>query len=423
MAIGDRVKRAGIDSDDGRRFLSHTDLGGDGKLAGELIGRLVYQINAKAGLEVLQREFMTPATQPASAPATMFTPLQIREVRLRNRIAVSPMCQYSSADGYANDWHFVHLGSRAVGGAALVMAEATAVLPEGRITPEDLGLWSDDHIPKLTLIFNFIERQGAVPGIQLAHAGRKASISAPWDGSKLLGEADGGWRPVVAPSAVPFSEAYSMPQMLDERGIAHVIEGFVAAARRALTAGAKVIEIHAAHGYLMHEFLSPLSNFRNDQYGGSFENRTRLLRELVEALRGVWPAENPLFVRISASDWIEGGWTINDSVELAAQLKALGVDLIDCSSGGNVPNAPVFAGAGFQTPFAERIRREAGILTAAVGMITSPQQADHIIRTGQADMVFLARELLRDPYWPLRAADELRQEGPWPKQYARAKRV
>ncbi len=366
---------------------------------------------------------MTSASLPAAAPATMFTPLVIRDIRLRNRIGVSPMCQYSSVDGYANDWHFVHLGSRAVGGAALVMAEATAVLPEGRITPSDLGIWSDDHVAMLARIFRFVEEQGAVPGIQLAHAGRKASISEPWNGSKLLSESESGWRPVVAPSAVAFSESYSTPQMLDAAGIPRVLEGFASAAGRALRAGAKIVELHSAHGYLLHEFLSPLTNLRSDDYGGSFEKRTRLLRDVVQAIRKIWPSGYPLFVRISASDWLEGGWTIDDSVKLAGQLSPLGVDLIDCSSGGVVPNAPIFAGAGFQTPFAERIRREAGILTAAVGMITATQQADQIIRTGQADMVFLARELLRDPYWPLRAADELKQDGPWPKQYARAKRV
>lgn len=371
---------------------------------------------------MLQKEFMTPASLPAAQPATMFTPLVIRDIRFRNRIGVSPMCQYSSVDGFANEWHFVHLGSRAVGGAALVMAEASAVLPEARITPQDLGIWSDDHVPMLTRIFHFIEEQGAVPGIQLAHAGRKASIAAPWNGGAALAASDGGWRPIVAPSDRPFSDASPTPQMLDTAGIARVVDGFAHAAERALRAGAKVIELHSAHGYLLHEFLSPLSNLRADQYGGTFENRTRLLREVVHAIRQVWPSGYPLFVRISASDWLEGGWTIDDSVKLAMQLGPLGVDLIDCSSGGVVPNAPIFAGAGFQTPFAERIRREAGILTAAVGMITATQQADQIIRTGQADMVFLARELLRDPYWPLRAADELKQDGPWPKQYARAKR-
>ena len=369
-------------------------------------------------------EVRSPApTQPAAAPAHLFAPLEIRGVRLRNRIGVSPMCQYSSVDGYANDWHFVHLGSRAVGGAAMVMAEAAGVLPEGRISPEDLGIWSDGHIAMLSRIFRFIEDQGAVPAAQLAHAGRKASTEVPWKGGKPLEESEGGWRPIFAPSAVPFSDKYATPEMLDERGIARVVEAFAAAARRALEAGAKIVEIHSAHGYLLHEFLSPLSNFRNDRYGGSFENRTRALREVVEAVRTVWPASLPLFVRISSTDWAEGGWTGDDSVRLAAQLGPLGVDLIDCSSAAILPHIQVPVGPGFQVPFAEKIRKESGVLTAAVGLITSPQQADHIVRTGQADLVFLARELLRDPYWPLRAADELRQDGPWPKQYLRAKRT
>jgi len=360
---------------------------------------------------------------PAAEAAMMFQPLLIRDVRLRNRIGMSPMCQYSSVDGYANDWHFVHLGSRAVGGAALVMTEAAAVLPEGRISPQDLGIWSDHHIPMLGRIFHFVEELGAVPAVQLAYAGRKASTAAPWFGGRPLAEPEGGWRPIFAPSAVPFSDASPMPQRLDAAGIARIVAGFAEAARRALTAGAKIVELHSAHGYLLHEFLSPLSNFRDDCYGGPFENRTRMLREVVQAVRQVWPSGYPLFVRISACDWVEGGWTLDDSVALAAQLKPLGVDLIDCSSGGAVPSAPTFAGAGYQVPFAERIRRDARVLTAAVGMITAPAQADQIIRTGQADMVFLARELLRDPYWALRAADELKQDGPWPKQYGRAKRI
>jgi 2,4-dienoyl-CoA reductase-like NADH-dependent reductase (Old Yellow Enzyme family) len=362
---------------------------------------------------------MSPATSKA---VHLFSPLQIRDVHLRNRIGVSPMCEYSSVDGYANDWHLVHLGSRAVGGAAIVLTEAAAVLSEARISPQDLGLWSDDHIPMLSRIFRFVEDQGAVPGMQLAHAGRKASTAAPWNGGKAVPESDGGWRPVFAPSPVLFAEGYVTPEQVDEQGIARVVKGFADATRRAREAGARIIEIHSAHGYLLHEFLSPLSNFRTDGYGGSFENRTRALREVVQAVRQVWPAGYPLFVRISATDWMEGGWTIEDSVALAAQLQPLGVDLIDCSSGGVVPNAPVFAGAGYQVPFAERIRKDTGILTGGVGMITSPEQADHIIRTGQADIVFLAREMLRDPYFALRAADELRQEGPWPKQYSRAKR-
>jgi 2,4-dienoyl-CoA reductase-like NADH-dependent reductase (Old Yellow Enzyme family) len=359
---------------------------------------------------------------PQSDPARLFSSLEIRDVKLRNRIGVSPMCEYSSQDGLANDWHLVHLGSRAVGGAAMVMTEASAVLPEGRISPLDLGIWSDDHIPMLARIFRFIEDQGAVPAMQLAHAGRKASTAAPWNGGGSVDESAGGWQPIFAPSAISFSPASETPEALDEQGIAQIALAFADAARRAREAGAKIAEIHSAHGYLLHEFLSPLSNKRSDCYGGSFENRTRFLREVVHAVRDTWPANLPLFVRISATDWTEDGWTIDDSVALARQLGPLGVDLIDCSSGGAVPNVPIPAGPGFQVPFAERVRREAGIATAAVGLITEPEQADTVIRNGQADMVFLARELLRDPYWPLRAADQLKQDGPWPKQYSRAKR-
>jgi 2,4-dienoyl-CoA reductase-like NADH-dependent reductase (Old Yellow Enzyme family) len=355
-------------------------------------------------------------------PVHLFSPLQIREVSFRNRIGVSPMCEYSSVDGFANDWHFVHLGSRAVGGAWMVMTEASAVLAEGRISPQDLGIYLDDHIPMLSRIFRFIEERGAVPAMQLAHAGRKASTAQPWKGGGAVQESDGGWRPIWAPSALPFSPASITPEALDESEIARVVRAFGEAAKRAREAGAKLIEIHAAHGYLLHEFLSPLTNRREDRYGGSIENRTRLLCEVVDAIRQTWPAGLPLFVRISASDWVEGGWTIEDSVGLAKQLEPLGVDLIDCSSGGAVPNVSIPVGPGYQAPFAAKVRAEAGIRTAAVGMITQPEQADQIVRSGQADMVFLARELLRDPYWPLRAADELKQNGPWPIQYLRAKR-
>ena len=342
---------------------------------------------------------------------------------MRNRIGVSPMCEYSSVDGFANDWHFVHLGSRAVGGAAMVMTEASAVLEEGRISPQDLGIWKDEHIATLARIFRFIEEHGAAPAMQLAHAGRKASTAAPWNGGGPLQETEQGWRPIFAPSAIPFSAASITPEPLDEAGIARVVQAFGQAAKRALEAGAKIVEIHAAHGYLLHEFLSPLSNTRKDRYGGSVENRTRVLREVVQAIRLTWPADLPLFLRISATDWVDGGWAVEDSVCLAKQLLPLGVDLIDCSSGGAVPNVSIPAAAGYQVPFAERVRKEGGIRTAAVGMITTPEQADGIVRSGQADLVFLARELLRDPYWPLRAADELRQDGPWPQQYLRAKRT
>jgi 2,4-dienoyl-CoA reductase-like NADH-dependent reductase (Old Yellow Enzyme family) len=349
----------------------------------------------------------------------LFSLLRLRDVVLPNRIAVSPMCEYSSQDGYAADWHFVHLGSRAVGGAGLVFTEAAAVTPEGRISPQDLGIWSDDHIDPLSRITRFIDEQGSVAGMQLAHAGRKASTRRPWEGHDAIPEGEGGWR-VVAPSALAFAEGYATPDPLMPLGITAIVQAFADAARRAREAGFRVIEIHAAHGYLLHEFLSPLSNRREDQYGGSFESRTRLLREVIEAVRRTWPERLPLFVRISATDWVQDGWDIEQSIELARQLGKLGVDLIDCSSGGNVPHAKIPIGSGYQSPFAERIRGEAGIATGAVGMITSPSQADHIIRTGQADMVLLARELLRDPYWPLHAARELGQQVTWPVQYLRA---
>jgi 2,4-dienoyl-CoA reductase-like NADH-dependent reductase (Old Yellow Enzyme family) len=350
----------------------------------------------------------------------LFDPLAIRDITFANRAFVSPMCQYSSADGCASDWHFVHLGSRAIGGAGLVLTEATAVLPEGRISPQDLGIWMDDHIEPLARVVRFIHEQGSVAGMQLAHAGRKASTYAPWAGHGTVPESHGGWKNVVAPSAVAFTDDYPMPRALSIDGIQNIVSAFAAAAGRACEAGFRVIEIHAAHGYLIHEFLSPLSNQRTDAYGGSFENRTRVLREIVAAVRGSWPERAPLFVRISATDWIDGGWDIQQSVELARQLKELGADLIDCSSGGNAAHAKMAVGPGYQTPFAEQIRREANILTGAVGMITSPVQAEHILVTGQADAVILARELLRDPYWPLRAARELGQSISWPVQYVRA---
>ena len=351
--------------------------------------------------------------------SNLFAPLTIRSVTLRNRIAVSPMCQYSSTDGYATEWHLVHLGSRAVGGAALVMTEAAAVLPEGRISPEDLGIWDEGHVEMLSRIVGFIHQQGALAGIQLAHSGRKASTYAPWRGQGAVPESEGGWR-VAGPSEGPFSENYPRPQPLTIEGIRSVAGAFAQAARRALQAGFDVVEIHGAHGYLIHEFLSPFSNHRQDEYGGSFENRTRIVREVVKAVRDAWPENLPLFLRISSTDWEEGGWDPEQSVELARQAKPMGVDLIDCSSGGNLPSVAIPAGPGFQTPFAERIRREAGMLTGAVGFITSPAQADHIIRSGQADMVLLAREMLRDPYWPLRAARELGYPTTWPVQYLRA---
>jgi 2,4-dienoyl-CoA reductase-like NADH-dependent reductase (Old Yellow Enzyme family) len=307
-----------------------------------------------------------------------------------------------------------------VGGAGLVLTEATAVVPEGRISPQDLGIWSDEHIEPLTRITHFIREQGSMAGIQLAHAGRKASTFRPWDGHGAIPEAQGGWHQVVAPSAIRFAEGYAVPEALTEEGIRAVVTAFAQAARRACDAGFCVVEIHAAHGYLLHEFLSPFSNRRQDRYGGSFENRTRLMREVAIAVRSAWPERLPLFVRVSATDWEVGGWDLEQSVELGHQLKSLGVDLLDCSSGGNLPQARIPAGPGYQTPFAERIRREAGVATGSIGLITSPVQSDHIIRTGQADLVLLAREFLRDPYWPLRAARELGHAVPWSAQYLRA---
>jgi 2,4-dienoyl-CoA reductase-like NADH-dependent reductase (Old Yellow Enzyme family) len=351
----------------------------------------------------------------------LFAPLPLRGITLRNRIVVSPMCQYSSQDGFANDWHFVHLGSRAVGGAALVFTEASAVTPDGRISPDDLGIYRDEHIEFLSRIVSFIHQQGALAGIQLAHAGRKGSTDVPWRGGGPLDEAHRGWRPILAPSALPFSEKHQTPKAMDERDIRGVVGAFAAAARRVLAAGFDVIEIHAAHGYLLHSFLSPLTNQRTDRYGGSFENRIRLSCEVASAVRGVWPDDKPLFVRISASDWQEGAWDVTQAVELARQLKPLGVDLIDCSSGGIAPHIKIPVGSGYQVEFAERVRREAQVSTGAVGMITSAQQADSIVRSSQADVVILAREFLRQPYFPLLAARQLGHEIAWPPQYERAK--
>jgi 2,4-dienoyl-CoA reductase-like NADH-dependent reductase (Old Yellow Enzyme family) len=335
---------------------------------------------------------------------------------------VSPMCEYSSVDGLANDWHVVHLGSRAVGGAGLVFTEATAVTADGRISPQDLGIWSDAHIDPLARITSFIDSQGAVAGIQLAHAGRKASTLRPWDGTGPVAPADGGWRPVWAPSAIAFAEGWIVPHALDEAGIHGVTAAFVAAARRAYAAGFRVVEIHAAHGYLLHEFLSPLSNHRTDQYGGSFENRCRFPLEVVRAVREVWPERLPLFIRISATDWDEAGWSVEDSVAFARLLAPLGVDLVDCSSGGNTARyqGPKMA-PGYQVPLAERVRADGKVMTGAVGMIIAAEQAEAILQEDQADVVIIARELLRDPYWPLHAAHKLGVDGPWPAQYLRAK--
>jgi 2,4-dienoyl-CoA reductase-like NADH-dependent reductase (Old Yellow Enzyme family) len=350
---------------------------------------------------------------------SLFDPLPIRSLTLRNRILVSPMCQYSSTDGFASDWHLVHLGSRAVGGAAVVFTEATAVLAEGRISPQDLGVWKDAHVEPLARITRFLREQKTIPGIQLAHSGRKGSTLRPWEGNGKILPSDGGWTP-VAPSAIPFDASYAAPAALDEAGIRNIVQAFAAAARRAIDAGFQIVEIHSAHGYLLHEFLSPLSNQRTDSYGGSFENRTRLLREVVSAVRRVWPENLPLFVRISSTDWVEGGWDLAQSVELARLLGPLGVDLVDCSSGGLVPNAKIPVGPCYQVPFAEAIRRDAKILTGAVGMINTPRQADSIIREGKADVILLAREFLRDPYFALHAAAEFGRVASWPAQYLRA---
>jgi 2,4-dienoyl-CoA reductase-like NADH-dependent reductase (Old Yellow Enzyme family) len=351
----------------------------------------------------------------------LFSPLSLRSVSLRNRIAVSPMCQYSAEGGRASDWHLVHLGSRAVGGAGLVIFEATAVEPEGRISHGDLGLWEDGQVEPLARVVRFVAAQGAVPCLQLAHAGRKASVRPPWEqgGAPLLPDS-GGWLP-VAPSAVRFADGHATPEALTEAGAQARVQAFAAAARRALAAGFQAVELHAAHGYLLHQFLSPLSNRRQDRYGGSFENRVRLTCEAVEAVRAEWPERLPLLVRISATDWAEGGWDPEQAVELARRLKDRGVDLVDCSSGGLLATARVPAGPGFQAGFAERIRREASVATGAVGLITGAEQADHVIRSGQADLVLMAREFLRDPYFPLRASVRLGQEGPWPRQYLRAR--
>ncbi len=356
----------------------------------------------------------------STSPPHLFSPLTLRSITLRNRIGVSPMCQYSAADGFANDWHYVHLGSRAVGGAGLVIVEATAVAPEGRITPGCLGLWSDRHIEPLARLAKFMKEHGAVAGIQIAHAGRKASAALPWNGGAHLSEAQGGW-PTIAPSALAFGgELTRVPRAMTLADIARVQHEFVATAKRALTAGFDWLELHAAHGYLFNSFLSPLTNHRTDQYGGSFENRIRLLLDTTRAVRQVWPDHLPLTVRISAIDWMEGGWQIEDSIALAKLLKAAGVDLVDCSSGGLVPDAKIAVKPGYQVPFAEKVRLGAALATAAVGFITEPRQADDIIRNGQADIVLLAREYLRDPYWPAHAAKALGYQLTPPNQYARA---
>jgi 2,4-dienoyl-CoA reductase-like NADH-dependent reductase (Old Yellow Enzyme family) len=353
--------------------------------------------------------------------SSLFSPLTIKSLTLKNRIVVSPMCEYSSQDGFAGDWHLVHLGSRAVGGAALVFTEAAAVSPEGRISFADLGIWKDEHIENLKRITHFIESQGAIPGIQLAHAGRKASHQEPWNGGKQISKTENkGWE-TLGPSPIPFSQEEETPLSLDLEGIQKIIGDFREAALRSFKAGFKIIEIHAAHGYLIHEFLSPLSNIRKDQYGGSFENRIRILLEVIAAIKSVWPGDLPIFVRISATEWTDGGWSAEDSVALSRELGNLGIDLIDCSTGGNIPHAPIPLGPGYQVEFAERIRTETSLLTGAVGLITDAVQADTIIESGQADLIFFARQLLKDPYFPLRAAHELGHEVHWPVQYERGR--
>ena len=351
---------------------------------------------------------------------TLFSTIKLREKTFKNRIFVSPMCQYSSDNGLPGDWHLVHLGSRAVGGAALVMVEATAVSPEGRISPWDSGIWSDEHARAFKRITAFIKEQGAVPAIQLAHAGRKASTDVTWRGGKPLSKSNGGWEP-VAPSAVPFDQESPMPHEVTPDQIESLVSLFVLAARRSLDAGFETLELHMAHGYLLHEFLSPISNHRQDQFGGTFENRARFPLKVAQAVRAVWPKHLPLFVRISCTDWVEGGWDLDQSIAFSKMLKQAGVDLIDCSSGALAPDAVIPAGPGFQVPFAASIRKEAGIATGAVGFITSPVQAEQITATGQADVVLLAREMLRQPYWPLHAARSLGVDVPWPDQYGRAK--
>jgi len=350
----------------------------------------------------------------------LFSPFKLRNLEFKNRIFVSPMCQYSAHEGMAEIWHLVHLGGRAVGGAGMVMVEATAVVPEGRISPYDLGLWSAQHAERLAPIAKFIREQGAVPAIQLAHAGRKASTDAPWLSRGALGLDNGGWQ-VVAPSAIPFSPASPQPRELVASELEGIVAAFVAAAKHALAAGFEVAEVHMAHGYLLHEFLSPLTNQRTDNYGGSLENRARLPLQVARAVRKIWPQHLPLFVRISATDWAEGGWDLSQSIQLCRWLKEAGVDLIDTSSGGLTPDAKIPAAPGFQIPFAAAIRKEAGIATGGIGLITEPIQAEKIITGGDADVVFLARELLRDPYWPLHAAQELGVDVKWPEQYERAK--
>jgi len=352
--------------------------------------------------------------------SSLFTPFKLRSVEFKNRVFVSPMCQYSSHDGMPQTWHLVHLGSRAVGGAACIIQESTAVSTEGRISPNDLGIWNDAQMEAYKPITRFLKEQGAIPGIQISHAGRKASVCVPWEGSKGVDVMQGGWS-VIGPSELPFSHDYPKPHAMSESEIRTVVESFVTAAERCLTAGYEVIEVHAAHGYLLHEFLSPLSNQRTDRYGGSLENRMRLTLEVADAVRKYWPQHLPVFTRISASDWVDGGWDVQQSIELSKKLKGIGIDLMDVSSGGLVPYAKIPDTPGYQVPFAAEIKKKVDMPTGAVGLITEAQQAEEIIAQKQADVVFLARELLRDPYWPLHAAQTLDANVPWPRQYDRAK--
>lgn len=352
--------------------------------------------------------------------ARLYSPLRLRELEFKNRIFVSPMCQYSAVDGMPTDWHLVHLGSRAVGGAALVMTEATAVSPEGRITPFDTGIWSREQAAEFRKIAGFLRQHGAVAGLQIAHAGRKASTDVPWRGGKPLDTGSGGWQP-IAPSPVPFAEGYAVPREMTEADMERVRAAFAASARYGREAGFEVVEVHMAHGYLLHEFLSPLTNRRTDAFGGTLENRLRFPVSVARAVREEWPERLPVFVRVSATDWVEGGWDLPQTVALARELKSLGIDMVDCSSGGTVPDAVVPAGPGFQAPFAAAVRREVGIATGAVGLITEPAQAEEIVSTGQADAILIGREFLRDPYWPLHAARTLGVDVPWPSQYERAK--
>ncbi|QIZ35507.1 NADH:flavin oxidoreductase/NADH oxidase [Saccharopolyspora sp. ASAGF58] len=351
----------------------------------------------------------------------LFEPIKLRDVVIRNRVWVSPMCQYSATDGVPDDWHLVHLGQFATGGAGLIISEATAVVPEGRISPQDTGLWNDEQVAAWRRINDFLHAQGAATGVQLAHAGRKASTTPPWEGGQSVSPSEGGWQTVSSTGNAFGTQA--APRALTEGEIAELPEQFAAAARRAEAAGFDVVELHFAHGYLAHQFYSPLVNDRTDCYGGDFDNRVRALLEISEAVRSAWPADKPLIVRLSATDWADGGWTGDDSVKLSALLAERGVDLIDVSTGGAVPKADIPIGAGYQVRFARQIRAEADVPTAAVGLITSPEQAEEIVASGSADAVLLGRELLRDPHWPLRAADRLHADNIWPKQYERARRV